>query len=160
MHDKFEENKNSSPVSFYVTPANSMKLKGHSDLLSKFLIGKFSTETKSLLEKYDDSHLPSNELIDALEKDFKEIINGDSIYEEKRFSDVELTPEIRKKVGSGLQGTELSKLNSELLENAYPQFAEIKKPDTMSDLFDLQMSDLTLKYAKSLECLPKSSPSH
>jgi hypothetical protein len=64
----------------------------------------------------------------TLVKDINQVINGPSIYEQARFSQVVLRPETGELLKQNLHGMQLARLNKLLLEDAYP--AELAKSAT------------------------------
>jgi hypothetical protein len=97
------------------------KLKTPSDPLSKYLRSRLSEPTNKLLEQYQSSQQPSQELKELLVDEFNILINGTSLYEDKRFTNVQLTKDTQELIGQIIQGPGLLRLNRMLLEDAYPQ---------------------------------------
>jgi len=93
-----------------------------SDPLALYLRRQFSMTTVDLLDSYDDSEgdLPASlRLQIALQEELNYIISGDSIYDEARFSAVELPLGMFDLINREPQGENLILLNRLLLELAY-----------------------------------------
>jgi hypothetical protein len=87
--------------------------------LSTRLVTEFSDETRKRLSDYRggaDDHLK-----EALVQDLNAVIAGPSIYEERRFQEVELRPETQALLATNPEGENLAHLNRQLLEDAYPK---------------------------------------
>jgi GPH family glycoside/pentoside/hexuronide:cation symporter len=106
------------------------KLGKASDPLSQYLRGRFSEEAQRQLEEYDVSGPPSEALQRALVGELNRLRQGDLLYEEQRFAQVELTEEIQTQIKDEPQGEALLCLNRLLLEEAYPH--EIAKSSQVS----------------------------
>ncbi|HJR07768.1 MAG TPA: ATP-binding protein [Pyrinomonadaceae bacterium] len=104
------------------------KLLGRADSLSQYLLDQFSAEAKQLLAQHASSGSPSEELQRTLVDELNKLIEGASLFEEKRFAGVDLEPGTRKLVEQPLKGEELVRLNRTLLVEAYPdEIAKVSK---------------------------------
>ena len=104
-------------------PGFAAKLRG-ADRVAEYLRTRFSEETRSLLAKYGGGR--DLELRDALVRDLNEIVLGPSLYDEKRFSEVDLRPQTRELALARPEGEELARLNRMLLEDAFSRELGIK----------------------------------
>jgi hypothetical protein len=84
------------------------------DALSDFLWARFSTESKTLLTHPDSTKQKQQT---ALIEELNKVISGPSIYEEKRFAKIRLSPKTNK---CRLESQDVLRLNRCLLEDAYP----------------------------------------
>jgi phage tail-like protein len=96
------------------------KLRNARDLLSKYLRGRFSSDTQQLLDEYDGSAASAKALERALIDELNRQLQGGSLYDEQRFAGVELTEETRKLIKKEPKDKALVYLNRLLLEEAYP----------------------------------------
>lgn len=102
------------------THALVQKLKDARNPLSLYLRSRFSSETKKLMNSYDGSDVPSEELENALLNEFNEIIkDGSCLYTEERFKGISITDEDCGLISENLKGDELISLNRHLLAFAY-----------------------------------------
>lgn len=99
----------------------ALKLQKPKDSLSKYIREQLSEKTKELVDAYEKSAIPSEELQKALMEDLNRLIKGPCLYEKKRFADVIITEEVRRKIEENPKGEDLLRLNRTLLEEAYPQ---------------------------------------
>jgi hypothetical protein len=99
-------------------PTLVRRLQTHTDLLSQFLVGKFSRSTKDLLAQ-SDSPATSEELQGALVREFNALINGSSLFHEELFRQTKLTQEAHKLIEQNPQD-KLFRLNRLLLEAIFP----------------------------------------
>jgi len=101
----------------------AVKLWKPQTFLSQYLRETFSLDTQRLLDEYDGLKSPSEALQMALVNELNRLIQGECIYDEQRFAQVELTEGIQKLIEKDLQlvlGEDLIRLNRLLLEEAYP----------------------------------------
>src|ERR1043166_1821239 len=89
-----------------------------SNPVSRYLFSLLARFTQALVAKQHDR--PSVELAKAVAHDFKQILDGPSVYEEERFKTVELSPESKALLQKNPSGEELIKLNRSLLQDAFP----------------------------------------
>ncbi len=94
------------------------KLRGK-NRVAEYLQRQLSEETRTLLSEYDGGR--DMELKEALVHDLNAVILGPAIYEEKRFSDIDLREQTQDLLVHELQGEELAWLNRFLLEDAFPR---------------------------------------
>ena len=104
-----------------------VKLENAQDPLSRYLKDQFSEETLFLLDEYSREGTPSEALQTALETELNEILQSGSLYDEKRFENIELSEDVLKLIEDNPQGQDMIELNRLLLEEAYPQ--EIEKSE-------------------------------
>ncbi len=102
------------------------RLQKDTDPLSKFLMERFSIDTRRQIHNYDSnvkqhSTPPASEALQkALIQEFNELIQGGSLYTLKLFAHIRLTSTTQAALKQNLRGPELIKLNRALLEEAYP----------------------------------------
>ncbi len=107
------------------------RLQKGEDPLSKFLMERFSTDTRRQVHNFgsnvkrSSTLSPSEALQKALVKEFNELIQGDCLYTPELFAQVRLSEATQAALKQNLRGPELIKLNRALLEEAYP--AELTK---------------------------------
>jgi len=105
------------------------KLAKESDGVSTFLSARMDVKTKDSLADYEtsktDSYSRGRILLTNIVAQWNVVIDGPSVYDEKRFQDVHLRPETEALRERNPQGRDLVRLNRLLLEDAYP--AEISK---------------------------------
>jgi predicted phage baseplate assembly protein len=138
------------------------KLRDARDPVSQYLREQLSKETQALLDKYpgDGSFPPSDALRKALVGDLDRIIHGKSLADEKGFKQVKLTEETRKRMGQGLQGDDLVRLNRTLLEETYPQeIARSRKPDEPIHLYEAHNKIHFYTWGDQECCLPRGATS-
>jgi len=104
-------------------PGLAAKLRG-ADRVAEYLRTRFCEETRSLLAKYGGGR--DLELRDALVRDLNEVVLGPSLYDEKRFSEVNLRPQTRELALARPEGEELARLNRLLLEDVFSRELGIK----------------------------------
>ncbi len=109
-------------------PSFIAKLKQESpDLVSRYLLARLRDETREELAAYENADSPVQKLHTLLVEDLNQIIQGESIYEEERFSEftLYLSPETIGLIAlqQQLNGNNLSNisLNQLLLNDVYPQ---------------------------------------
>ena len=110
----FEKDHLKDPTGFAV------KLRNGEDALSGFIRDQLTVETKRLLDVYDGSTPPSETLKRALIDDMNRLITEENLYDEQRFSGVDLPEKVSRLLGKTLQKEMLFRLNRWLLEAAYP----------------------------------------
>ncbi|MCI0488000.1 MAG: patatin-like phospholipase family protein [Blastocatellia bacterium] len=93
------------------------KLSDPTNPVSQYLMGRLSSEAKDQLEKYDPSNIDTT--LDLFISEVNELLDGPSLYDEKRFEGVELNEETRASVAQNPAGARLVTLNRLLLEQAY-----------------------------------------
>jgi MscS family membrane protein len=87
--------------------------------VARYLLGRLSAPTQELVSNYTGGS--DAELREALVQDLNAIVLGPSIYDEDRFSEVELRQQTRELLDRDPEGEDLARLNRLLLEDAYPQ---------------------------------------
>jgi predicted phage baseplate assembly protein len=93
-----------------------------SNNLSNYLVPQFSAYTRQLLVEHFRSKGPVTESLKAaLIKELNNIIEGECIYQQKRFDGIVLTEATQALLQKNPQGDALVQLNRWLLEDAYPK---------------------------------------
>ena len=99
----------------------AVKLQDTRAPFSKFLAAQLSTQTRQLLDGYDGYSSPSTSFQKALLADLNQLLQGGTLYEAKRFSDIELSEQTQALLEQNPQnGEDLIHLNRSLLADAYP----------------------------------------
>lgn len=96
------------------------QLQDDSYAVSQFLWDRFDPNTQQLISDFNEADPDHQELRDALVEDVNEVIHGDLIYEQERFSDVDLSDATETLLEQNPEGPWLRRLNRLLLEDAYP----------------------------------------
>jgi hypothetical protein len=96
----------------------------HPELCNYIKTWDFANETKQLIEQYDDSKPPSEELLNSLVKDLNKTLKDVHLYDEQRFQHVKLTQETLSRIEQNPRGDNLISHNRELLIEAYPGLIE------------------------------------
>lgn len=107
-----------------------VKLRDAENPLSVHLRERFSLESRRLLDEYDGSKKGSEQLRNILSGELNQIIQGVTLFDEKRFAHLALSGETRKLAESNPTGTNRIRLNRQLLEEAYPQEIAKAQKDT------------------------------
>ncbi len=97
------------------------KLRDPHDPLSWHLRDRFSEDGRRMLEEQRDSGSPSEEHRKALVIELNRLLEGESLYDERRFDLVTLAEGTHRLLDQSLQGRDLIRLNRLLLEQAYPE---------------------------------------
>jgi uncharacterized protein YlxW (UPF0749 family) len=98
----------------------AVQLQNSQNPLSQYLRGKFSDNTRLLLNKTNLSRPETESLKKALVDELNQLLQGDCLYDEQRFAKVQLTKETQMRVKQNPQGEDLIRLNRLLLEESYP----------------------------------------
>jgi sugar phosphate permease len=110
----------------------AIQLRDEQNLLSKYLRGQFSSESRQLLSTYDGTGPVPETLLQAMVSELNSVLQGPWLYDKQRFAGIHLsdrtskniekllqkTPEQRKKE---LKGRNRIYFNKTLLEETYPQ---------------------------------------
>ena len=96
------------------------KLRDARDPVAQYLRAHFSPETQQLLEDYDGSSVPSDELVGALASELNRVLTDEEFYDQSRFTAIPLPDEAQALIGHNPQDQHLVRLNRLLLEAAYP----------------------------------------
>jgi hypothetical protein len=96
--------------------AAKLRKSGQQDNLSKYLYGKLSAATQSLLDGSSDE----NALRRGLAEDFNTILTNGTIYDAARFKGIKLPPLIVEAMSQMNIPATLVRLNRRMLEEAYP----------------------------------------
>jgi hypothetical protein len=119
------------------------KLRRRADKVSQFLWGRFKAPTQQILSDFEGSSLEMGPVQNALVLELNRIIQGEPIYEARRFAGVVLAEKTQELLAQKPEGEKLMRLNRMLLEDAYPQ--EISKTVTewlwgeMAAMFEHQL---------------------
>lgn len=123
------------PADIQVPKKLAVKLRDAQDPVSEFLKSQFSADTRSLLTAYKEKEEPSDQLVSAIVNELNRLISGPSLFDEDRFSDIELSDETQELADSNPQGPALLALNRALLAEAFPSLvAQSQIDDTLEPL--------------------------
>ena len=115
----------------------AIQLRDEQNPLSKYLMGTFSSESRQLLDAYDETGPVSPSLLQTLITELNKVLQGPPLYDEQRFAGISLsertttnienlfekTPEKRAKELKGRNGVDFNKT---LLAEVYPQQFKLK----------------------------------
>jgi Na+/proline symporter len=91
------------------------------DPVSRYLGGRLSEKTRSLISGYEADRKVTPALDRAIVDDLNRIVTGqESIYRPERFAAVDLTRQTRELIASDPEGRDLSRLNLSLIQDTYP----------------------------------------
>ena len=105
-----------TPDNFKDFPSLAQKLTQQSDPVSAFIYNNLSTSTQQALKQSTSS---ADAQI-ALAQDLTKVIDGPLIYNDQRFSSVNVLPTTKPLISQNPQGQALAALNRELVVEAYP----------------------------------------
>ncbi|HOK76527.1 MAG TPA: CPBP family intramembrane metalloprotease [Verrucomicrobiota bacterium] len=97
------------------------RLKSRSDGVSAYLAGRLSAKCKSAIDQFKGEPRDVDALKPLLVEELNKIIGGPLIYEEARFSRIQLRPETKRSLDSRTGRLQSRRLNRLLLEDAYPE---------------------------------------
>ena len=97
------------------------KLSDPPDPFSQYLRGRLQPETQELLNSFDGSNVATGRLTEALLHELNRITLDSAMFEARRFAHVELSEEARALIEARHEGKNLVRLNTMLIEEAYPQ---------------------------------------
>jgi hypothetical protein len=97
------------------------KLYKPEDPVSVYLREQLSPNTRQMLHEYIESKVPQEKIKPVLVEDLNTVMQGISIFDEKRFAHISLTEETKKLIKQNPSGLERMRLNRLLLEEAYPE---------------------------------------
>ncbi len=103
---------------------NKLKESSDQDPLSRYLRGSLSPNLQHLLDSYDGSTPPSEQLTHSLIHELNRLIRGRSLYTQELFAQVTFTRETWRQIRLNRQHPErkeTARLNRLLLEEAYPE---------------------------------------
>ena len=114
-----------------------IQLRDEQNLLSKYLMGTFSSESRQLLDEYDGSGPVPASLVQAMTTELNEALQGPPLYDEQRFAGIPLSERTTKNIENlldktlekrekELEGRNGVDFNRTLLEEAYPQQFKLK----------------------------------
>ena len=104
-------------------PALAAKLRVQRPL-TRHLAKHFSDETREWLASYEGG--ADAELAESLVRDLNVLIDGEALYRDDRFEDVDLSPETLELIALAPEGERLRRLHRLLLQDAFP--TELAKP--------------------------------
>ena len=96
------------------------KLKEQRDPVSKHVAKQLGDDTRKQIDAYDGSKSSRTKLAQALVGDLNKVVEGVSLYNEKRFAGVDMPDDLAKASARKSTGSDLVRLNVMLLEAAYP----------------------------------------
>ena len=129
------------PADIQLPKKLAVKLRDAKDDVSVFLNSQFTAETQALLKAYKETQEPSDQLLRAMVNELNRLISGPSLYDEDRFSDVDLSDETEELAESNPQGPALISLNRALLAEAYPSLLAQSQIDDTLDSLDGFLND-------------------
>lgn len=104
------------------------KLYKPEDPVSLYLREQLSPNTRQMLHEYIESKVSHDKIKPVLVDELNTVMQGISIFDEKRFAHIALTEETKKLVKQNPGGLERMRLNRLLLEEAYPdEIARLNK---------------------------------
>jgi hypothetical protein len=86
--------------------------------LAQHLFSQFSAQTRALFSNYEGG--ADADLREALVRELNAVVRGPPLYEEKRFDQVDFSPETQELLKRAPEGAELQHLNWLLVHDAYP----------------------------------------
>jgi hypothetical protein len=89
--------------------------------VSEYVFERFSDSTRHLIRNLPPSGIVGPALHEEIINDLNRLLIGPSIWNERRFSDVEIPAETRGLIKGGPISNDPSPLNRLLLEAAYPE---------------------------------------
>jgi hypothetical protein len=95
------------------------KLKDSADLVSQHLFGKLSADLQQQLRNFDPSGPLSDSLKTALLTELNQLLTGPSLFDEQRFTQVQLRKETQALIAQNPAGKKLLQLNRLLIEDAF-----------------------------------------
>jgi subfamily B ATP-binding cassette protein MsbA len=102
-------------------PAFTLRLQQQPDEVSKFLVSRFSPETRQKLAGHPESGSGTNLWRGTLAAELNLIALDPSVYDKSRFAGVKLSPATQKLLEKPPQADTVPGRNRSLLEDAYPQ---------------------------------------
>lgn len=113
-----------SPRDLKDLPSFASRLKQQSDPVSQFLMSRLSEATRQKVSTFVGTPEEDEKLRQALVEELNRVEQGDSIYQEQRFSGVSLSPTTQALLENDTKSERLIRLNRLLLEDAYrPEIA-------------------------------------
>lgn len=104
------------------------KLYKPEDPVSLYLREQLSPNTRQMLHEYVESKVSHDKIKPILVDELNTVMQGISIFDEKRFAHIALTEETKKLAKQNTGGLERMRLNRLLLEEAYPdEIARLNK---------------------------------
>lgn len=97
-----------------------VKLHKPDDPVSMYLQSQMSPSTRQMLHEYTESKVSQDKIKPVLVEELNAVIQGISIFDEKRFAYITLTDETQKLIKQNPSGLERMRLNRLLMEEAYP----------------------------------------
>ena len=115
-----------SPDDFKDIGKLAVSMRTSQDAVAAYLYRQTSKETQELLARYSSKRPMSRKLQSLLIADINRTLGQSDLYEAKRFANIAINSEMRKKIETRPQGDQLLQVNRQLLQLAFPQ--EIAKP--------------------------------
>lgn len=97
-----------------------IKLRDGADAVSQYVRSGLSEQKRGLLDVYDGSQVPSNELLQALVDEFNRIIETDNFCGADLFGGVDISDYARGLVAEAEQAGDFSRVNRRFLQECYP----------------------------------------
>lgn len=119
------------------------RFRNTSDPFSLYIRNKFSSETRKLIDEYDDSDARSEILRDSLSKELNELLLGESLYDEESFSGIQLSSETIALLGQEPKDEDLRRLNLMLLKDAFSYGLERGFEETLDTIHEYFDADRT-----------------
>ncbi|MEW6739293.1 MAG: LPS assembly lipoprotein LptE [Nitrospirota bacterium] len=105
-----------------------VKLYEPEDPVSLYLRGQLSPSTRQMLHEYAESKVSQDKIKPVLVDELNTVMQGISIFDEKRFAHIALTEETKNLIKQNPGGLERMRLNRLLMEEAYPdEIAKLHK---------------------------------
>ena len=108
------------PTDFLDPQSVVTKLQNDNDPFSRHFVSRFRPEVLKLVRDHDTSKPVKKQLINVLTEEFIRIATGHLIYDAKAFSQVNVNEDSRKLLESKPEGDLLARLNTMLIEDAFP----------------------------------------
>ncbi len=103
-------------------PSLASRLRQPADSPSSYLSGRLSSATQQALKNYQGKTSDPTVLLASLVEDFNDILQGESIFEQERYSKIFLRPETEQLLArQNLDEQDRIHLNRLLMEEAYPR---------------------------------------
>jgi hypothetical protein len=119
----------------------------HPELLCDYIKMSLSNETKKLLDEYDDSKSPSEQLLNSLVKDLNNLLKDDRLYDRQRFRNVmTLTPETLALFEQNPRGDKLIYCNYVLLKETFPELTKSSSSYSNPELNTFALGGITVLY--------------
>lgn len=137
-HPKMWPNSSQFTVGDFIDPIGlANKLVDQEELLSEYLYNQMTSHTQQSLAECVKTNKLTLEFLSNLAANFNEIIEKQSLFDEKRFEKINLPEEIKERLNAQKnKGNEIARLNRLLLETAYSK--EIAKSKDTKPIVDFR----------------------